>query len=73
MADRLGKIRLFVTAALDGGAAVPPKPAERLDRILSALNCYACHDRDGKGGHQGAECRDSRVDPCGGVKSAGRE
>ncbi len=25
-------------------------PGERVDRVMTALNCYACHARDGKGG-----------------------
>ena len=31
-------------------AATPPDRSRTLDRRLGALNCYACHERDGKGG-----------------------
>jgi len=31
-------------------AAQPHNTFERIDFTLTAMNCYACHDRDGKGG-----------------------
>jgi mono/diheme cytochrome c family protein len=31
-------------------AQEPPKRERRIDRTLTALNCYACHVRDGRGG-----------------------
>ena len=34
-------------------AAEPLSPADRVAATMTALNCYACHVRDGKGGPQG--------------------
>lgn len=31
-------------------AATPPSREQAIDRMLSSLNCYACHNRDGRGG-----------------------
>jgi mono/diheme cytochrome c family protein len=31
-------------------ALTPPEPSARLDRLLTASNCLACHVRDGRGG-----------------------
>jgi len=31
-------------------AAAPPSPEQAIDRMLTSLNCYACHNRDGRGG-----------------------
>ena len=46
--------RAAVTAAirwLASPAAASEPPRERsIDRMLTALNCYACHQRDGRGG-----------------------
>ena len=44
--------RASLRAALDGRAALAsaPEPAARVARAMAALNCYACHERDGVGG-----------------------
>lgn len=46
--------RAAVTAALrwlaSPVAIEPPARARGIDRMLTALNCYACHQRDGRGG-----------------------
>jgi mono/diheme cytochrome c family protein len=41
-----------IRAALDAvqGPAVAPAPALQVERTMAALNCYACHERGGKGG-----------------------
>lgn len=31
-------------------AAAPPAREQAIDRMLTSLNCYACHNRDGRGG-----------------------
>ena len=31
-------------------AAAPPDRERAIDRMLTSLNCYACHNRDGRGG-----------------------
>lgn len=43
--------RAAIRAALDTPAAAGPREEERrVDRMLAAFNCYACHARNGKGG-----------------------
>jgi mono/diheme cytochrome c family protein len=44
--------RESLRAALDGraGFAAALEPAAQVSRTMSALNCYACHERDGVGG-----------------------
>ncbi len=36
--------------ALNAGKLGPPTPREVVARTMTAFNCYACHQRDGKGG-----------------------
>ncbi len=38
------------SAALAAFLSSSENPPDRVDRRLEALNCYACHDRNGKGG-----------------------
>lgn len=46
-------------ASIQATLAVPAKlaqaltPAARIEHTLAALNCYACHNRDGQGGPEG--------------------
>lgn len=44
---QLDALKLTITSLKDLNA---PSPAERMAHHLSTFNCYACHDRDGKGG-----------------------
>lgn len=44
--------RTALRSALSGAqkTAAPPTAAQRIDRIMTAFNCYGCHVRGGKGG-----------------------
>ncbi|HYF00802.1 MAG TPA: PA14 domain-containing protein [Planctomycetota bacterium] len=42
--------RSAIEAALAAGPDRDAAPAKRIDRTMSALNCYACHERGKKGG-----------------------
>ena len=41
------------TLAAPGKLAERLTPAARIERTMTALNCYACHNRDGRGGPEG--------------------
>ena len=43
--------RAAIRAALEApSATTPPAAARRVERVLAAFNCYACHARNGRGG-----------------------
>jgi mono/diheme cytochrome c family protein len=48
--------RAAIAAALKDRAALAksPEPGERVTRTMAALNCFACHERNGAGGADGA-------------------
>lgn len=57
--------RAAIRAALDApAAATGPTPARRVERVLAAFNCYACHARNGRGGPvEGGEALFRVTDP----------
>ena len=49
--DARDAIRTLLAAP--GTLAQPLTPAARIEHTMTALNCYACHNRDGHGGPEG--------------------
>lgn len=49
-ADQQAAIAAALTWLASGEASPPPERKLLIDRALTTLNCYACHERDGRGG-----------------------
>jgi mono/diheme cytochrome c family protein len=45
-----GQVEALSAAIRDLAALPKPTPAQRIQRTMTALNCYACHERDRRGG-----------------------
>ena len=45
-----GQVEALSAAIRDLASLPKPTPAQRIQRTMTALNCYACHERDRRGG-----------------------